>query len=207
MLVWGRQSEKTIVWYRGALEDFCRVLEDASAAPTRLGDVTLERVRDYLLYLRGRPAFVGHPFHAARERPLSDASVNCYMRGLRGFASWLYEQEYTSDTNLLGRRADVPRLHPHLLRHTYACRYLLAHRDPIALKTMLGHTTLRMTNHYVQAVEGLQIIRSDRVSVVDAMELNVGRLKRSNPRGRRQTSAMRCPQSNSSGVGGAQPAA
>jgi hypothetical protein len=39
---------------------------------------------------------------AARQRPLSDASVNSYVRGLRGFASWLYEQEYT-DTNLLGR--------------------------------------------------------------------------------------------------------
>ena len=348
------KSEKTIDWYRGALEDFCRFLEDAYeiAAPARLGDFTLERVRDYILYLRGRPAFVGHPFHAARERPLSDASVNCYVRGLRGFASWLYEQEYT-DTNILGRlkapkmtkkavdiltdeeiarilahlntptatnirnraifltlldtgiraselltltiphahldegyllvlgkgkkerpvkigqtaaqairlylaryrpepvrstvqevfltegyrvsrnarntlaeqvvgdldaeiaeevifsepgwpltenalkllfmrlgkHTDVPRLHPHLLRHTYACRYLLAHRDPIALKTMLGHTTLTMTNHYVQAVEGMQVIRSDRVSVVDAMELNVGRLKRGNPRGRRQTSA------------------
>lgn len=89
----------------------------------------------------------------------------------------------------LGKHSNVPRLHPHLLRHTYACRYLLAHRDSIALKTMLGHTTLAMTNHYVQAVEGMQVIRSDRVSVVDAMEVNVGRLKRGNPHGRRQTSA------------------
>lgn len=348
------KSEKTIDWYRGAIEDFCRFLEDAygATAPARLADFTLERVRDYILYLRGRPAFAGHPFLAARERPLSDASVNCYVRGLRGFASWLYEQEYTDTNSLgrlkapkmtkkvvdvlnddeiarilthlntptatnvrnraifltlldtgirasellsltiprahldegyllvlgkgkkerpvkigqtaaqaiglylarywpeparstfeevfltegyrvartvqadrqaaalgeeakdveeeiifsepgwpltenalkllfmrLGRHAGVPRLHPHLLRHTYACRYLLAHRDPIALKTMLGHTTLTMTNHYVQAVEGMQVIRSDRVSVVDAMELNVGRLKRGNLRGRRKTSA------------------
>jgi site-specific recombinase XerD len=85
----------------------------------------------------------------------------------------------------IARRTGVKRLHPHLLRHTYACRYLLAHRDPIALKTMLGHTTLAMTNHYVQAVESMEVIRSDRVSVVDAMELNVTRLKRGNPRGRR----------------------
>lgn len=89
----------------------------------------------------------------------------------------------------LGRRARVPRLHPHLLRHTYACRYLLAHRGPIALKTMLGHTTLTMTNHYLSAVEGMQVIQSDRVSVVDAMEIPLSRLKRGNPRGRRQTSA------------------
>jgi site-specific recombinase XerD len=98
------KSEKTIDWYHGAIEDFCRFLEEvyAAAPPARLADFTLEHVRDYSLYLRGRPAFAGHPFVAARERPLSDASVNCYVRGLRGFASWLYEQEYT-DVNHLGR--------------------------------------------------------------------------------------------------------
>jgi hypothetical protein len=51
---------------------------------------------------------------------------------------------------------------------------------------MLGHTTLDMTNHYVAAVEGMQVIRSDRVSVVDAMELNVRRPKRSKPRRRQE---------------------
>jgi hypothetical protein len=89
----------------------------------------------------------------------------------------------------LGGRAGVPRLHPHLLRHTYACRYLLAHRDPLALKTMLGHTMLAMTNHYVAAVEGMQLIRSDRVSVVDAMDINIGRPKRSNRRGARSAAS------------------
>jgi site-specific recombinase XerD len=347
------KSEKTIAWYRGSLEDFCRFLEgpEQVPAPATLRDFTLERVRDYILYLRGRPTFGGHPFKTS-DRPLSDHSVNCYVRGLRAFASWLYEQDYT-DTNILGRlkapkvtkraveiltdeeiarvlehlrtpsatnvrnraifltlldtgiraselltltiprahldegyllvlgkgkkerpvkigqtaaeamrlyltryrpepartgvqevflsegyrvrrrhakgeslaepggdgdqpeeellftepgwplsktaldyiflriarRTGVERLHPHLLRHTYACRYLLAHRDPIALKTMLGHTTLAMTNHYVQAVEGMQVIRSDRVSVVDAMELNVSRLKRGNLRGRARQGA------------------
>ena len=339
------KSEKTVSWYGLALTDFCRFFEETYgvAAPATLDALTLEAVRDYILYLRGRPAFARHPFLAARERPLSDHSVNCYVRALRGFSSWLYEQEYT-DVNILGRlkapkvtkrtveiltddeiaqvlalltsatatsvrnraifltlldtgiraselltltlgrihledgyllvlgkgrkerpvklgataaqairlyltryrpqparsgieevfltegyrvlpgvrdatelpehqerreeallfnepgwpltenalkllfkrlgkRANVLRLHPHLLRHTYACRYLLAHRDPIALKTMLGHTTLAMTNHYVAAVEGMEVIRSDRVSVVDAMEITIGRLKRGHSRG------------------------
>ena len=342
------KSEKTIAWYRGALEDFCRYLEGPAGlpAPAVLRDFTLEHVRDYILHLRARPSFERHPFKAS-GRPLSDHSVNCYVRGLRAFSSWLCEQEYTDvnvlgrlraprvtqkaveiltdeeitrilaclstsaatnvrnraifltllDTGIraselltltiprahleegyllvlgkgrkerpvkigttaaqamrlyltryrpeparpgieevfltegyrvrhrvasadeprsatdpdaeqaeeellfnepgwplsdkalnylflrLGRRADVPRLHPHLLRHTYACRYLLAHRDPLALKTMLGHTTLAMTNHYVAAVEGMEVIRSDRVSVVDAMEFPIGRLKLGHSRG------------------------
>jgi len=99
----GNKSEKTIAWYRGALEDFCRYLERQMgiAAPARLGDFSLELVRDYILHLRQRPTFIGHPYKEPGP-PLSDASVNCYVRGLRGFASWLYEQEYT-DANLLGR--------------------------------------------------------------------------------------------------------
>lgn len=350
------KSEKTIAWYAGALADFCRYVEGPGgvAAPARLGDFTLERVRDYVLYLRGRAGFADHPYRDAKAEGLSDASINCYVRALRAFSSWLYEQEYTDvnvlgrlkppkvtkrvveilteaeirqvlaalstptatnvrnraifltllDTGIraselltltlqrarldegyllvlgkgkkerpvkigttaaaamrsyimryrpeparadvqmvflsegyrvrhrvtldeadaaggttspgevaeeelmfnepgwplsknaldnlflrLGRRAGVPRLHPHLLRHTYACRYLLAHRDPIALKTMLGHTTVTMTNHYLQAVEGMQVIQADRTSVVDALDLSVGHLKRGNPRGRRRTSA------------------
>lgn len=54
---------------------------------------------------------------------------------------------------------------------------------------MLGDIALTLTSHYVQAVEGMQIICSDRVSPVDAMELTIRRLRRGNPRGRRQTSA------------------
>lgn len=98
------KSEKTITWYGTALTDFCRFLEDAYDVkqPATLGDFTLEAVRDYILYLRGRPAFREHPFMRPRERSLSDASVNCYVRALRTLASWLYEQEYT-DTNILGR--------------------------------------------------------------------------------------------------------
>jgi site-specific recombinase XerD len=59
-------------------------------------------VRDYILHLRGRAAFAGHPFLAPREQGLSDSSVNCYVRALRAFSTWLYEQDYT-DTNVLGR--------------------------------------------------------------------------------------------------------
>ena len=95
------KSEKTIAWYRGALEDFCRYLEGPAGLPAALRDFTLEHVRDYILHLRVRPSFERHPFKAS-GRPLSDHSVNCYVRGLRAFSSWLNEQEYT-DVNLLGR--------------------------------------------------------------------------------------------------------
>lgn len=49
----------------------------------------------------------------------------------------------------LKRRADIPRLHAHLLRHTFATRYILLGGDSLMLKSILGHSTLSMTQHYV----------------------------------------------------------
>jgi site-specific recombinase XerD len=49
----------------------------------------------------------------------------------------------------LGRRTGLTRLHPHLLRHTFAVRYLVNGGDVFTLQKILGHTTLDMTRRYV----------------------------------------------------------
>ncbi len=49
----------------------------------------------------------------------------------------------------LGRRTEVPRLHAHLLRHTFATMFLVNGGDVFTLQRILGHTTLTMVNHYV----------------------------------------------------------
>lgn len=71
----------------------------------------------------------------------------------------------------MGVRSGVPRLYAHLLRHTFACMYLMRHRDPFALKSLLGHTTLAMTNHYCEAVQQMDVIRADSVSIIDGLDL------------------------------------
>jgi site-specific recombinase XerD len=71
----------------------------------------------------------------------------------------------------IGRQADIPRLHPHLLRHTFACMYLMEHHDPFALKNLLGHTTLTMTYRYVRAVERLMVVKGGQSSVLDSLVL------------------------------------
>jgi hypothetical protein len=49
----------------------------------------------------------------------------------------------------IARDAKVPRLHPHLLRHTSAANYLVHGADVISLQRKLGHSAPTMTHRYV----------------------------------------------------------
>jgi site-specific recombinase XerD len=306
-------SKQTLTWYTGTLRRYSEWLASRDLAPT-LAHFTAELVQRYVLDLQRQPAREYHPYMLPKDQPLSDHSVNSYVRALRGFASWLYAEGYTRehilgrmkapkttqivqdiltveeigqiagalnprteigardqaiflvllDTGMragelcgltldqlhleegyamvlgkgkkmrpvrigaraakalcfyllhwrrpavpaephvfltcqtvqterergicsaragdplsvgaldhaikrMGKRAGVPRLHPHLLRHTAACLHLMRHHDPFALKSLLGHTTLTMTQHYVAAVSQLEIVQADTVSMVDGL--------------------------------------
>jgi integrase/recombinase XerC len=50
----------------------------------------------------------------------------------------------------LSKRTGI-RVHPHLLRHTFATMWLRNGEDSLMLQRLLGHTTLMMTNRYCQA--------------------------------------------------------
>ena len=50
---------------------------------------------------------------------------------------------------VLKKYSGVPRIHPHLLRHTFATRYLQNGGDLITLQMLLGHTSLEMVKHYL----------------------------------------------------------
>jgi hypothetical protein len=45
----------------------------------------------------------------------------------------------------------------------------MRYRDPFALKSLLGHTTLQMTNHYCEAVQQIDVVRADTTSIVDGL--------------------------------------
>ena len=71
---------------------------------------------------------------------------------------WLTEKGITlKDSSVetmfikLSKRTGI-RVHPHLLRHTFATMWLRNGGDGLMLQRLLGHTTLMMTNRYCQAV-------------------------------------------------------
>lgn len=57
----------------------------------------------------------------------------------------------------LAGRAGVAGVHPHRLRHTFACNMLRDGLDMYDLSRLLGHSTLAMTSKYLRAVQAEEV--------------------------------------------------
>ena len=64
-------------------------------------------------------------------------------------------------------QADIPRLHPHLLRHSFATRYLENGGDIYSLQLILGHTSLEMVNKYVHLIPSKTVVNFAFLSPLD----------------------------------------
>jgi len=67
----------------------------------------------------------------------------------------------------LKRKSGVVRLHPHLLRHTFATRYLENGGNIYNLKELLGHTTLKQTQAYLHIAQNRRHLDFERYSPLD----------------------------------------
>ena len=71
----------------------------------------------------------------------------------------------------VAKAAGVPRLHPHLLRHTAATQYLVHGGDVISLQRKLGHAGLEMTSRYVHLASDQAAAIEQRVAPVDKIDI------------------------------------
>jgi site-specific recombinase XerD len=53
----------------------------------------------------------------------------------------------------LGIKVGIPRLHPHLTRHTFAVRWLRGGGDVFALQQVLGHSDISVTRVYISLAQ------------------------------------------------------
>ena len=72
----------------------------------------------------------------------------------------------------LGKKARVHGVHVHRLRHTFAISFLRAGGDVFSLQYLLGHTTLQMTQRYLQSLNADDAMNAHRkFSPLDNMNL------------------------------------
>lgn len=93
------KSPKTIAWYRDILNQFSAYLK-TERYPCHLSAISLDIIRGYVLYLRHKPKFKGHPFTPTQADYLSPRTVQCHVRALKAFSSWLYAEGYTPENRL-----------------------------------------------------------------------------------------------------------
>jgi site-specific recombinase XerD len=83
------KSPKTLRGYRQKLERFCRWLKG------NLADFTLQAVRTHIGELQRARKYEGHPYSPVQDAGLASTSIKGHAVVLKGFATWLYEEEYT----------------------------------------------------------------------------------------------------------------
>jgi site-specific recombinase XerD len=71
----------------------------------------------------------------------------------------------------LGKRLGIPRLHPHLFRHTFAVKWLVNGGDVITLQKTLGHTSLEVTRLYLHLSNQQMKVMHDQYSPVGKLDL------------------------------------
>lgn len=85
----------------------------------------------------------------------------------------------------LREEAKLPRLHPHLFRHTFAVNYVMNGGDIMSLKELLGHESLEMVNRYLHFSQTQIGSRYESFSPMDKMEVTA--LRRFGNKRRRKT--------------------
>ena len=86
------KSDKTITIVAnsvGYLEGFLR----SEGLPTDVTKIRTKEIRAFILYLQQKRRFSGHPFNKTQEQGLSGHTINCYLRSIRAFWSWLEAEE------------------------------------------------------------------------------------------------------------------
>ena len=120
------------------------------------GSKAAKLLQKYLYYFRPDPLIDDRVFLCLDGTPMSENTIKLIF-------------------TRLAKKAGVSRLHIHLLRHTFATRYLMNGGDAFSLQRILGHSTLEMTRRYVDMVALETVIKKRLPSPMDRVLLDMKR--------------------------------
>lgn len=113
-----------------------------------------------------------HYYHHYRVVPAHDR-VGTFFLTIDGYP--LTPSGIQSYVKRLSKSVGISRLHPHLLRHTYATWFLLNGGNIYLLKQNLGHSTLEMVEHYLHIASSTTAVQSQSFSPLDRFDVKDGR--------------------------------
>ena len=111
-----------------------------------------------------------HYLHTFRPEPVHDG-IDQLILSIDGTP--LTYSGLSQVVRRLGQKAEVPRLHCHLFRHTFAVHYLMNGGDVMTLRLMLGHSTLDVTLVYMHLAEAHVQVQHHKFSPVDRLGISV----------------------------------
>ena len=97
------KSDKTIAIVANSVRYFEEFLH-SEGLPTDVGGIGPTEIRAFILYLQRKRCFSGHPLNRTQERGLSGYTINCYLRSIRAFWSWLVSEEIIQENSLARQR-------------------------------------------------------------------------------------------------------
>jgi integrase/recombinase XerD len=95
------KSPNTIRIYLTALTSLESFLQE-NGLPIDVTQVGAQEIRQFIFYLQQAKAFRKHPFTRQQPKGLTGHTINCYLRAIRAFWSWLISEDVI-DTNPFDR--------------------------------------------------------------------------------------------------------
>ncbi len=108
------KSPATVTWYNDMLRSFSDYMKRTQDS-CRLNDFTVDIVRGYIIFLRQKPKYQGHPCTPEQTMLLSPKTLQGHVRALKAFSSWLFADGYTKEnvlSNLKLPKAPVKLMEP-----------------------------------------------------------------------------------------------
>jgi len=106
-------------------------------------------------------------FHAYRPTPSNEEAKEYLFSSVDGYP--MNRGGVQNIVKRLRKRSEIPRLHPHLLRHTFAVDYLLSGGDLASLQEILGHDSIETTRLYLHFTKEHLITQHRKFDPVDKL--------------------------------------